>query len=240
MTIKDTIETYRKRRNQMMPIVIGGVAILVIVVAIILIVVSMSGGGLSALFATKTPTPTITPTPTETFTPTDTPTITPTPTETATATPSSAHPYVVQEGDTLTKIVKDNNLGDNGLLLIYMLNPTIDPATGLIQVGDTIILPPPNYPIPTPTEIPTGLAPGAHIIYRVMPGDGLGAIAAKFNTTIAAILLANKTALPNGQTSLIYPGQLLVIPINLATAVPTKSPTRGPTPTLTPTLTATP
>jgi LysM repeat protein len=239
MTIKDTIESYRKRRNQLMPLIIGGVAIVVVVVAVILIVVSMSGGGLGNLFATKTPTPTITFTPTETYTPTETATITFTPTETSTITPSSAYNYTVQEGDTLTKIVKDKNLGDNGLLLIYMLNPKIDPATGFIKVGDVLIIPPPGASIPTSTAIPTGLAPGARITYRVMPGDSLGGIANKLNSTVDAIILANKTALKAGVSSLIYPGQLLVVPINLVTPVPTKAATATPGETATPTATPT-
>jgi LysM repeat protein len=233
MTIKDTIESYRKRRNQSMPLILGGVAILLVVVGVVIVVTSINGGGVAKLFATKTPTPTITPMPTNTLPPTDTPTITPTPTVTPTATPSSVYDYVVLEGDTLTSIVKAKNLGDNGLILIYILNPKIDPATGFITVGQTIQLPPPNYPLPTSTPLPTGLAPGAHITYRVMPGDSLGSIANKFNSTIDAIVLANKAALPDGAKSLIYPGQLLIVPINLVTPVPTKVATATPTPTVT-------
>jgi LysM repeat protein len=65
-----------------------------------------------------------------------------------------------------------------------------------------------------------------------MPGDSLGAIANKFNSTVEAIVAANKTLLTDGATSVIYPGEQLLIPINLVTPVPTKSPT--PTPTATP------
>ena len=64
-----------------------------------------------------------------------------------------------------------------------------------------------------------------------MPGDSLGSIANKFLSTIDQIVLANKTLLTDGATSIIYPGWKLLVPINLVTAVPTKSPT--PTPTLT-------
>ncbi len=229
MTIKNTIESYRKRRKQRFPLILGGVAVLLVVVGIIIVVMSLSGGGFT-LFATKTPTPTNTPSPTNTLPPTETPTITPTPTETPTATPSAIYPYVVKEGDTLDKIVKDNNLGINGLILIYDLNPTIDPATGFITVGQTINLPPPNYPTPAPTPLPTGLAPGSHITYRIMPGDSLGSIANQFNSTIANILLLNKDVLKDGEASILYPGQLLVVPINLVTPVPTVIPTATATP----------
>jgi LysM repeat protein len=234
MTVNNTIESYRKRRNQLMPLILGGVAVLLVIVGIIIVVSSLRGGGLGKILATATPTATITPTATSTVTPTETATITSTPTITSTGTPSSVYDYVVQEGDTLTSIVTAKNLGNNGLILIYILNPTIDPATGLINVGDTIKLPPPNYPIPTTTPLPTGLAPGARINYLVLPGDSLGAIANKLNSTVAAIVAANAVALKAGPTSIIYPGEQLVVPINLVTPVPTKAATITPTPTATP------
>lgn len=240
MTIRDTIDSYRKRRKQMTPIIIGSVAILLVVVGIIILVVSLSGGGKFTLFATKTPTPTITPSPTNTATPTATPTITETPTITPTGTASAPYPYVVQEGDSLFSIVEAQGLGTNGLALIYLLNPYnptagtgIDPLTGIILVGQTIILPPPNFPFPTATPLPTGLAAGSRIAYFVMPGDSLGAIAAKFNSTIEAIVQANPSLLEDGEESLIYPGWTLLVPINIATPVPTTVPTVTPTPTAT-------
>jgi LysM repeat protein len=235
MTIKNTIESYRKRRNQLMPLILGSAAILLVVVGIIIVVTSMNGGGVAKLFATKTPTPTITPTPTNTFTPTETPTITSTPTVTATPTASTMYSYVVQEGETLSSIIQSQGLADtpNALIIIYQLNPLIDPATGFITVGQTINLPPPNYPLPTSTPIPTGLVPGSRITYRVMPGDSFGSIANQFNSTVDAIVLANNATLPDGAKSLIYPGQLLIVPINLVTPVPTKAATTTPTPTVT-------
>ena len=220
MTITNTIDSYRKRRKQRLPLILGGAAVLLVVVGIIIVVTSLNGGGIT-LFATKTPTPTITPSPTNTSVPSKTPTITPTPTETGTATPSAPYPYVIQEGDDLYTISQKKNLGDNGMILIYILNPLIDPASGFITVGQTIILPPPNYPLPTSTPIPTGLAPGSRITYRVMPGDSLTLIAIKLNSTVDAIVLANKIALPDGISTILSPGQLLVVPVNLVTPVPT-------------------
>ncbi|MGA2490509.1 MAG: LysM peptidoglycan-binding domain-containing protein [Anaerolineales bacterium] len=240
MSVNDTIESYRKRRNRFMPLLLGGLAILLVLVGIIIVFTSLHGGGLAKLLATKTPTPTMTPIPTDTPTQTDTSTMTSTPTITSTATPSSIYDYVIQEGDNLTSIVKAKNLGDNGLILIYILNPTIDPATGFITVGQTIKLPPPNYPIPTNTPLPTGLAPGSRITYLVMPGDSLAAIAYKLNSTSDAIVAANQTVMKNGATSVLYPGEKILVPINLVTPVPTKAstPTLTPTPTPTPTATA--
>jgi len=234
MTINDTIASYRKRRNQLTPLILGSVAVLLVVVGIIIVVTSMNGGGLAKLLATRTPTPTITPLPTNTLVPSDTPTITSTPTVTPTGTPSSPENYVVKEGDTLTSIVKANNLGDNGLILIYILNGTnIDPATGFITVGQTIVLPNPGMQLPTPTPLPTGLVPGSRITYRVMPGESLGSIANQLNSTITAIVNANQVTLKAGTSSALYPGELILVPIDLVTAVPTKAITSTPTPTVT-------
>ena len=246
MTVHNTIESYRKRRNQLTPLILGSVAVLLVVVGIIIVVTSMNGGGLARLLSTRTPTPTITPTVTDTPMPTDTFTITPTPTVSPTGTPSAPENYVVQEGDTLTSIVTAHNLGTNGLLLIYILNPLstdtttgtstgIDPSTGLIMVGQTIIIPNPGMQLPTSTPIPTGLFPGSRITYRVMPGDSLGAIANKFNSTVAAIVLANQATMKtNGASTVLYPGELILVPIDLVTPLPTKAVTATPTPTATP------
>ncbi|HEX7542070.1 MAG TPA: LysM domain-containing protein [Anaerolineales bacterium] len=224
MTITNTIDSYRKRRKQQLPLILGGVAVLLVVVGIIILVVSLSKGGFT-LFPTKTPTPTITPSSTNTPTPTETPTITPTLTITTTPTASAIYSYVVKEKETLTTIIQSQGLADtpNALVIILMLNPTINPD--LIQVGQTILLPPPNFPMPTPTPLPTGLASGSQITYRVLSGDSLGSIANKLNSTIASILLLNKAVLTNGEASIIYPGQLLVVSINLVTPMPTVIPT---------------
>ncbi len=197
------------------------------------------------LFATKTPTPTLTPLPTDTMTPTDTPTITPSPTVTPTVTPSAPENYVVQEGDSLTSIAQAHNLGNNGVLLIELLNPLtkdpatgattgIDPSTGFITVGQTIIIPNPGMQLPTSTPLPTGLVPGTRITYTVMPGDSLGSIANNLNSTVAAIVNANPTTLKtNGANSVLYVGELIIVPINLVTPVPTKKVTATPTATAT-------
>jgi LysM repeat protein len=231
MTITNTIDSYRKRRKQQLPLILGGAAVLLVVIGIIIVVISLSKGNYT-VFTTKTPTRTITPSPTNTSTPTVTATITPTPTITSTPTASAIYSYVVKDGDYLTTIIQAQGLADtqNALIIIFMLNPAINPTTGNITVGQTILLPPPNYPLPTSTPLPTGLAPGARITYRILPGDSLNGISAQFNSTVADILLLNKDLLPNGDASIIYPGQLLVVRINLVTPVPTAKPTISPTP----------
>lgn len=245
MSINDTIGSYRKRRKQLLPLILGIGAVLLVVVGIIIVVVSTSDGGFH-LFATDTPTPTITSSPTNTLTITNTPTITETPTITFTPTASSPFTYLVKEGDTLTSIIEAQGLVDtpSAILLIYMLNPYnptnaqmpgIDPTTGGIFVGQVIYLPNPGMPLPTPTPV-TVTAPGTRITYMVLPGDGLGLIANKWNSTVDAIVRANPKVLPDKEETLLYPGMLLVVPINIVTPIPTigPSPTATQAPSVTP------
>ncbi len=245
MTIKGTIDTYRKRR-QIAPLLIGIGAILLAVVGIVILVVALGGGAAGGWnpFASKTPTPTNTFTPTNTSFPSDTPTITPTPTETFTSTPSTPFTYTVKEGDTLEGIVKTYNLGDNGVVMILILNPYdaktkigIDPNhPENLQAGQVITLPNPGMTLPSPTPWPTNAAPGTRITYFVLPGDNLGIIANKTRSTVAAIVAANKTLLTSGDTTVIHPGWLLVVPVNLVTPVPSPTATKL-HPTETPTAT---
>jgi len=221
---------------------------LVVIGVIILVIGFSNGGGFQGfhLFSTQTLTPTLTPTPTNTSIPTDTPTITPTPTETPTPTPSAPYVYVVQEGDYLGKIIQDHGLGENDLLLIFQLNPfrgaaldnSIDPIAQIVYVGQKITLPPPGMQMLTATPIPTNAAPGTKITYVVLPGDSLGSIAKKLNSTVDAIVKANKDLLTDGDKTVIYPGWTLIVPINLVTPQPTS--TLTPTVTQTPTATRTP
>jgi hypothetical protein len=234
MTVTNTIDSYRKRRKQRFPLILGGAAVLLVVIGIIIVAFYLGRGGFT-LFPTKTPTPTITSSPTNSPSPTQSPTITQTPTITSTPTASAIYTYVVKENESLCTIILSEGLGDcqkspDALIIIFMLNPTIDPVTGFITVGQTINLPPPNYPIPTPTPLPTGLVPGSKITYRVMPGDSLNSIAFHFNSVVLNILALNKSSLKNGAASIIYPGQLLIIPINLVTPVPTLKPKASATP----------
>ena len=234
--IKSTIDSYRKRRSRSLPIIIWGLAAVLVIGGIIILVLSLKDGdGSFSLFATKTPTPTITPSPTNTLPPTKTPTVTSTPTLTNTPTPSAPFYYIVLDGDYLSTIAEKFNLGESGV--IHLLNPGIDPVTQTIYTGQEILVPPPGWPMPTLTPWPVDAPRGTKITYYVQPGDSLGTIADKFLSTIAEIIKANPDALED-ETSLIYPGQMLIVPVNLITPVPTKTGT--PAATATPTATATP
>jgi LysM repeat protein len=224
---QDVIDSYRKRRQQSMPFLIGGVAVLLIAVGIVVLVLWLTGStdGLSlSFFASPTPTATVTntPTATATVTPTATSTATETVTPTVTATPTASGPFVytVQEGDTFDSIATKFNVD---VLVLMALNNKPD---ALIRVGDEILIPNPGLQLDTPTPLPTSFR--GTIQYTVAVGDSLEIIAVRFNSTVDAILKENEE-LANANE--IFVGQVLVIPVNIATPVPTN--TTGPSLTLT-------
>jgi GH25 family lysozyme M1 (1,4-beta-N-acetylmuramidase) len=98
--------------------------------------------------------------------------------------------YTMQAGDTLAAIALKFNVS---LTDLVNLNNAV-----LIQPGKVLNLPSSGGPIPKPPQT----------TYVVKPGDTLTAIAAKFGTTVAAIVAANNITNPN----LISVGQMLVIP----------------------------
>jgi len=120
----------------------------------------------------------------------------------------------VQENDNLGDIA--TKFGTN-LAILLALNLEIDPATLLIYVGQKILIPPPNMQLPTSTAVSTLVPPGTLITYTVKPGDTLGSIAIAYNSTIDAIVKENKLANAND----INAGDILKIPVNIATPVPT-------------------
>jgi LysM repeat protein len=106
-----------------------------------------------------------------------------------------------------------------------------------IAVGQTILIPAPGQTLPTATPVDVSkIAPGTLYEYIVQPNDTLRGIALAFNSTQLAIQTQNKLTNPN----LLNPGQKLVIPVNIATPVPTTTDTPIPrTATPGPTATAT-
>jgi LysM repeat protein len=221
---QNVIESYRKRQNmaQKAPIIFGVAAVLLIVIAAVLIFYATGSSQPLAFLATKTPTPTNTSTATFTPTSTNTPTATSTeaptltPTSTTTSTPAGPFVYKVQEGDLgLAMIAKKFNVD---LLVLFALNPSIDPKNPVIRVGQEIIVPGPNTTLPTATQI-SGSFTGT-IDYTVATGDSLYLIADKFNSTVDAIVAANKDKLKSA-TDTIFAGWILKIPVNIATRIPT-------------------
>lgn len=221
---QNVIEAYRKRQNmaQKAPLIFGGAAVLLIIIAAVLIYLATGSNQPLAFLATKTPTSTNTPTatlvPTSTTTPTPTSTTQPsqTPTTTTTSTPTGPFVYKVQEGDLgLSTIAKKFGVD---LLVLFALNPSINPTNPVIRVGQEIIVPAPNTTLPTATQIAAGFT--GTINYTVASGDSLYGIADKFNSTADAIVQANNTTLKS-VTDTIYPGTVLKIPVNIVTRVPT-------------------
>jgi len=224
------ISSYRKRRMQRGPILFYG-AVGLVVIGIILLVVWLiqPNQPLGAMFATDTPTATSTLTPTNTATPSQTATITLTPTITLTATPSEPFDYVIQEGDTLPALAERFNLGDDGVLLLLDYNPDIVNNNGVYFVGQTIKIPPPGTQRATATPIPANVARGTKIEYKVLPGDTLAGIAAKFNSRTEDIITVNKIEDANA----LNVGDILQVPVNLVTPTATLPPTSTPvTPTI--------
>ncbi len=220
-----------RRRQQMAPKLVWALAVALVGIGLILLAVWLFGGGspspLAEMFATETPTPTVTPTVTPTMTPTVTPSPTPTATITPTPTPSAPFPYTVQEGDSLATIAEQFNLGNDGILLILLLNPNIDPVTQIIYPGQEITIPNPGMELPTATPIPLDtLRRGDLVEYIVQPGDSLYVIASLYNSTVEAIVEENELDNAND----IYVGQVLQIPVNLVTPTPTLPPTVTPSP----------
>lgn len=216
---KNVIDSYRKRRQNTTPFLVGGAAIVLIAIGIVVLILWLTGsnGPSISFFASPTPTATetTTPTPTTTVTPTgtNTPTVTNTPTASSTPTATGPFIYVVVEGDTLDSIASNFNVD---VLVLMALNGMTD---SLIRVGDELLIPNPDLALDTPTPIPTGWR--GKIEYRIAVGDTLELIAIRFFSTVEGILAENDD-LDNANE--IFVGQIIIIPVNIATPVPTNTP----------------
>ena len=224
-----------KRRQQVLPFVIWGVAVLLIVVGVIILVVWILGPNKPQIsfFATQTPTSTSTATATPvtpTATSTNTATATETPTVTITPTRSGPVEYTIQEGDTCYDI---SATFDVDMLVLLAIN-NFDAGSCPIQPGDKIIIPAPNQELPTATPWPANLPRGTKLPYVVQFGDTLDLIAAKFLSTVEEIMKLNNLENANQ----IFAGQVLQVPVNLVTATPTSFATV--TKSVNPSVTATP
>jgi LysM repeat protein len=187
---QNVIDSYRKRRQNTTPFLIGGVAIVLIAVGIVVLILWLTGssGPSFSFMASPTPTATETATPTATATAsptaTNTPTITNTPTASATSTASGPFIYVVVEGDTLDSIAAQFNVN---VLVLMALNNMTD---SLIRVGDELLIPNPDLALDTPTPIPTGWR--GTIEYRIAVGDTLELIAQRYFSTVESIMEENE------------------------------------------------
>jgi LysM repeat protein len=216
-----------KKKQQMLPFIIWGLALILVIVGIVLLVVWLLGSSKPkfSLFASATPTATATFTPTEvppTATFTMTSTATETPTVTITPTRSGPIEYTVVSGDTCYDIAA---VYDIDIMVLLAIN-NFDPGTCPIQPGDKIIIPAPNTELSTATPWPTNLPRGSKLTYVVQSGDTLDSIAEKFLSTIEDIMELNKLENSNQ----IFAGQILEVRVNLVTPLPTLPATVTPTP----------
>jgi spore germination protein len=135
-----------------------------------------------------------------------------------TPTPIGPQTYVVSEGDTLWTIADEFELGDRGVELLMSVNNLPDPDA--ILVGQELIIPEPGTELPTGTPLPDSLLPGQEIEYSVQIGDSLESISDTFDSLIEVIVERNEIEDPNA----IGVGQVLIIPVNIATRTPTFTP----------------
>ena len=226
---KEIIDSYRKKKGQSwqnIALFVG--AALLIILGAALMITWLTGAQLDigGIFASKTPTPTITftpspipPTATITLTPTESlPTDTPVPSPTATR--SGAVIYIAEENDTFSSISERFDM-DIFTLLVYNAGEDrldLDMANPILFVGDEVLVPAPGATVPTPTAIPFDVLPGFRVEYMVRPGDSVGSIAFQLRSLVDDILEYNEVEDPNA----IYPGQILLVRVNLVTPEPTE------------------
>ncbi len=226
---KEIINSYRKRQNQSWQnilLFIGTGLLIILGAAFLIFWLTGTHLDIGASFASKTPTPTVTytpspvpPTATITLTPTDSvPTETPSPSPPPTR--SGAVIYIAEEDDTFFSISELFDM-DIFTLLVYNAGEdrlNLDLSNPILFVGDEVLVPAPGATVPTPTFIPYDVLPGFRVEYMVRPGDSVGSIAFALRSTVEDILTYNKDLEdPNA----IYPGQILIVRVNLVTPVPT-------------------
>lgn len=112
-------------------------------------------------------------------------------------------------------------------LLIYNAGEdrlSLDLSNPILFVGDEVLVPAPGATVPTPTPIPFDVLPGFRVEYMVRPGDSVGSIAFALRSTVDDILEYNDLEDPNA----IFPGQILLVRVNLVTPAPTEEGEGGP------------
>ena len=127
------------------------------------------------------------------------------------ATPASGggSVYVVKSGDTLSAIASRHGVGLseifkwNGLGMSSVIYPGQK-----VKVGGGSSTPAPSAPVTATAPKPSAPAPASSGSYTIKAGDTLSGIAARNGVRLSDVLSANRLTM----SSIIYPGQKLVIP----------------------------
>ncbi|NQS92077.1 MAG: LysM peptidoglycan-binding domain-containing protein [Chloroflexi bacterium] len=227
-TTKEIIDSYRKRQGQPwqnIALFVGTALLIILGAAFLITWLTGSSLDFGGIFASKTPTPTITFTPSP-IPPTSTVTLTPTealPSDTPEPSPSPTRSgaviYIAEENDTFSAISERFDI-DIFTLLVYNAGEerlNLDLSNPVLFVGDEVLVPAPGATVPTPTAIPYDVLPGFRVEHMVRPGESVGSIAFLLRSTVDDILEYNELEDPNA----IYPGQILLVRVNLVTPAPT-------------------
>jgi len=138
----------------------------------------------------------------------------PTPSAPAKSTPTTpasggGSVYVVKSGDTLSAIASRHGVGLseifkwNGLGMSSVIYPG-----QTVKVGGGSSTPATSAPVATSAPKPSAPAPASSGSYTIRAGDTLSGIAARNGVRLSDVLSANRLTM----SSIIYPGQKLVIP----------------------------
>jgi len=129
----------------------------------------------------------------------------------ATAGPATAEDYTVRSGDTVSHIAQRTSISVAQIVAANKLS-----SRALIRVGQTLTI-----PRSTPSaKVAPAAAPAATATHKVVAGDTVSHLAARFGTTVKAIVSANGL----NSRAMIRVGQSLTIPGAAAAASATTTP----------------
>jgi LysM repeat protein len=140
---------------------------------------------------------------------------------------STTQPVLAQQGQQTHTVKAGENLFRIALQygttwpVLAAANNIVNP--NLIYVGQVLVIPGGTTPGATPVPA-TSVPGGTPQTYTVVAGDTLSRIAARFGTTVTALVQANNIVNPN----LIYVGQVLTIPGGTVVVTPAPVPTTAP------------
>lgn len=136
--------------------------------------------------------------------------------------PAVPDTYKIVRGDTISAIARRFNLDTAAVLQLNKLT-----ATTLIYPGQTIKLT--GTAPAAPEQTPAPAAPSNATTYTVVPGDTLGAIAARHGVPLSSIFSWNNLS----GSSIIYPGQKIKVSGGSSPSTP-PAPAPAPAPAATP------